>query len=160
MSDTVASIGAVVAPIITLGTLGLVGPELLGQRADAKRNEAAKQALAEQRKQNAINNAQQAIARRRSIAQSIAQTRVQQAEQVQTGYNTGTTGAASAIGGDAATAIGAGQTQAAAAQGIARSRNTQSGYELTARSRNNYDTFANFANIGRQAFFAFAGGGF
>lgn len=155
MSDVASSIGS----IVTFGILGAV-PDLLGQKADAERNKAAKKALAEQRKQNAINNAQQAIERRRSIAQSIAQTRVQQAEQIQTGYNTGTTGAASAIGGDVATAIGAGQTQAAAAQGIARSRDLQSGYELTARSRNKYDTYADLANTGRQAFFSFAGGGF
>ena len=105
-----------------------------GQRQQAK---AAEQAAGEQRKQNAISNAQQAIARNRNIRQVIAQQRVLQAEQQAAGFSSGFAGAVSAIGADTASAIGASQTQQAAAFGIAQSQDRFSDAMRRAQTPNN-----------------------
>lgn len=98
---------------------------VVGQRQQAK---AAAQAQGEQRKQTAISNAQQSIARNRQIRQVIAQQRVLQAGQVQAGFGSGFAGATSAIGSDTASSLGAALTQEGAARGIAASQNRQSGF--------------------------------
>lgn len=112
-----------------------------------QQQEALEEAADEQRKQNAIQNAQQAIERNRAVRQSIAQTRVVQAQQLQAGFQSGTTGAASAAGGDLATAIGAAQTQQAAAYGIMQSQNRQSAALARARSPGLFGTLAQTSNV-------------
>lgn len=122
---------------IAVATLAVAGTaaSIAGQRRQAK---AAERAAGEQRKQNAISNAQESIARNRRIRQAIAQTRVQQAQQLQAGFSSGFAGAVSAIGSDAASAIGAAQTQQAAAFGISQSQNRESQFRLEATNPNTF----------------------
>lgn len=106
-----------------------------GQRRQAK---AAAQAQGEQRKQTAISNAQQSIARNREIRQVIAQQRAAQAEQLQAGFGSGFAGAVSAIGADTGSALGAAQTQAGAARGIAASQDAQGRHLLESQRQNSH----------------------
>lgn len=106
----------------------------VGQRkAQREQRRAARNAQAEERKQRAIANRQQALERRRSIRQSIAQTRVLQAQAQAFGFAAsggGTTSFASGVtssqASDFGTALGSSQTQFAAAGAIAESQNRQS----------------------------------
>lgn len=93
----------------------------------------ARQAQAEERKQRALANRQQALERRRSIRQSIAQSRVLQAQAASFGFagsGGGQTSFASGMGSasaiDTGLAIGASNTQFATASAIAESQNRQS----------------------------------
>ena len=125
-----------------------------------RQQKALENAQEEQEKQNAINNAQQAIARTRAINQSIAQTRVIQSEQIQAGFQSGSTGAASAAGGDIATAIGAAQTQEAAAFGISQSANREGRFLTTAKTGGSAGQISRFALAGAQAFKLYDEGAF
>lgn len=109
MADPVSATLAIVS------TLAAVGGTVVSQRR-------AREAQREQREQNAISNAQQRIARQRSIRQSIARSRVIAAEQEQAGFQTGFAGGAPAVQSDVASAIGAARTQQAAAEGISASQ--------------------------------------
>lgn len=128
----------------------------LSIRGQQQQAAAAEKAAGEQRKQNAINNAQQSIARNREVRQVIARQRVLQAEQQQAGFGSGFSGAVSAIGADTASAIGAAQTQQAAASGIAASQDRFSRYATEAQSPNNSTIFGGaLSSIGQ---FGLSGG--
>lgn len=114
----------------------LAAGTILGISGQRQQAQAAKEAAGEQRKQNAINNAQQAIARNREIRQVIAGARVAQAEQQAAGHGSGFGGAVSAIGMDVATSLGAAQTQQAAAYGIAQSQDSFSAAMQRAQTPN------------------------
>lgn len=120
---------------------------IAGGIAEGKREDAAKQAVAEQRKATAINNAQQAIQRQRQIRQTIAEARVRRALIQSRGFEGGPAGAGDSIYGDAATAIGAANTQQAAAFGISAARNRAAQFGLEAKSSNSFDAFAGAANL-------------
>lgn len=123
------------AAVTSLVVGGLLAASVIsgavGQRQQAK---ASAQAQGEQRKQAAINNAQQAIQRNRQIRQVIAQQRVAQAEQLQAGFASGYAGGVSSIGADTGSSIGAALTQEGAARGIAASQDRQSGFMQKAQT--------------------------
>lgn len=132
----------VVAAIVSVvsSVAGFVGK----RRQEKKVRAAMEQAQAEERKQRAIANRQAALDRRRSIRQSIAATRVTQAQLVNQSFGIGgsaTSGALSATGTDLATAIGASQTQFAAQSGIAASQNRQASALQTAQNAANGTNF-------------------
>lgn len=102
-------------------------------KAQRDQRKAARSAAAEERKQRALANRQQALERRRSIRQSIAQSRVLQAQAASFGFSGSgggmtsfSSGMGSAAASDMGTAIGASQTQFATAGAIAESQNRQS----------------------------------
>lgn len=115
--------------------------------AEDKREKQAKQAVEEQRKAVAINNAQQSIERQRQIRQTLAEARVRRAIIQSRGFEGGPAGAGDSIYGDAGSAIGAANTQEAAAFGISQAQNRASQYALNARSSNSWDAIAGGANL-------------
>jgi len=150
MSKAVNVVIGAVAGFFTGGPVGAVvgaAGALVATQAQEKRERAQQQALDEQRKQVAINNAQQEIARARAIRQSIAEARVRRAQIESNAFGGGPVGAGQAITGDTGTAIGAAQTQAGAATAIAGSQNRQATFQNQANSLNQFDTFAAFANL-------------
>ncbi|MFG1501654.1 hypothetical protein ABMA70_15705 [Halobacteriovorax sp. XZX-3] len=165
MSKAVRFIGGAVQVIAGIYT---ANPALIasgvgsiaGGIAEQKREDAAKQAVQEQRKAVAINNAQQAIQRQRQIRQTIAEARVRRALIQSRGFEGGPAGAGDSIYGDAASAIGAANTQQAAAFGISAARNRAAMFGLEARSSNGWDAFAGAANLFGQGYSAYKGGQF
>ena len=139
--------GVAIGGVIAAGALGALSGALQ-DRAERKRGEAQKRAVAEQRKQQAISNAQQAVARSRAIRQSIAQSRVARAELESRAFAGGPEGVGQSITGDTASAVGAAQTQEATQFGISQSQDRQAQFQLQAQSANRFDTLAGVANLG------------
>lgn len=114
---------------------------VLGVGSAVVQQRQAREIQREEERANAISNAQQSIARQRSIRQAIARSRVLRAEQEQAGFNTGFAGASPAIASDTASAIGAARTQQSAAFGVSSAANNIS------RIRSQPDLFGQFSNL-------------
>ena len=139
--------GATVGGVIAAGVLG-AATGLFQDRAQRQREQAQGQAVAEQRKQQAISNAQQAVARNRAVRQSIAQSRVARAELESRAFAGGPEGIGQSITGDTASAVGAAQTQQAAQFGISQSQDRQAQFQLQAQSTNRFDRLAGVTQLG------------
>lgn len=154
-----AAAGATVAGIVVAGVLA-AGSSYLQERAANKRQKSQEKAVAEQRRQQAISNAQQEVARARAIRQSIAQERVQRAQLESAAFASGSEGVGQSITGDTGTAIGAAQAQQAAAFGISQSQDRQAQFMLDARSFNSYDRWAGVLKAGQAGFSLYSQGAF
>ena len=126
--------------------VGAVGAFAAGE-AQERRERAANRSLAEQRRANAINNAQQDIARQRQIRQSIAESRVRRAQIISAGFSGGPEGAGQSITGDAGSAIGAARTQQGAAFGISLASDRAASFNRQAQSTNIFDTISGIAGV-------------
>lgn len=129
--------------------VGFVGGFAAGA-AQEKREEAAQRSLQEQRRANAINNAQQNIARQRQIRQALAEERVRRAQLISAGFSGGPEGIGQNITGDVGSAIGAARTQQAAAFGISRATDRAASFNREAQSTNSFDTIASIAGLFNQ----------
>jgi len=150
MSKAVPIISGAVLGFFQGGPVGAIAGAVAGAaqvKANSKREKAAKKALAEQKKQTAISNAQQEIQRGRAIRQSIADARVRQAQIEAAAFAGGPAGVGQAILGDTGGAIGASNTQAGAANAIGLSQNRQASFINESRSSNSFDTIAGVANL-------------
>lgn len=131
-----------------------------GGLANEQRQQAAQDAINEQRRANAINSAQQAIARQRSVRMAVAESRRNRAIIESRAFAGGPAGAGQSITGDTASAIGASNTQAAAAFGIARARDRASQFNLESRSTNIFDAVSGAASVFGQGWTAYKEGKF
>ncbi len=150
MSKVVPVITGAVLGFFTGGPVGAIAGAVAGASqsiAESKRESAQRRQLEEQRKQTALSNAQQEIARSRAIRQSIAQGRVQRATLTARAFESGLGGAGSSITADTSSAVGAANTQQAAATGIANSRDREATFANQARSANGFDTLSSFASL-------------
>lgn len=136
-----------IAATIFSAVAGFVGQRK--QKRETRR--AAEQAQAEERKQRALANRQAAIERRRQIRQAIAQSRVTRAQLINQSFGVGgsaTEGAGSAVLTDLSTSIGASQTQAAVASGIAASEDRRAQALQAFQNAQGGNTFTDLSQLG------------
>ena len=150
MSKVVNVVVGAVGGFFTGGPLGAVVGAVGGlaqNAANDRRERAASRSLAEQRRANAINNAQQNLARQRQIRQAIAEQRVRRAQIEATAFSGGPEGAGQSITGDTGSAIGAANTQAGAAFGISQATDRASSLNRQAQSTNIFDTISGITSV-------------
>ena len=151
MSKVVNVVAGAIGGFFTGGPLGAVVGAVGGlaaNKAQSRRERAAERSLREQRRANAINNAQQNLARQRQIRQSIAEQRVRRAQIEAAAFGGGgPEGVGQNITGDTGSAIGAAQTQAGAAFGISQATDRASALNRQAQSSNFFDVVAGGAKL-------------
>lgn len=163
MSKVVNVVVGAVGGFFTGGPIGAVVGAVgafAADRANRKREQAANASLAEQRRANAINNAQQNLQRQRQIRQSLAEARVRRAQIAARAFEGGPAGAGQSITGDTGSAIGSALTQQGAAFGISLAQDRAASFNRQAQSTNTFDTISGIAGLFSQGISFAQGGGF
>lgn len=150
MSKVVNVVVGAVGGFFTGGPVGAVVGAVgafAADRANRKREQAANRSLAEQRRANAINNAQQNLQRQRQVRQALAEQRVRRAQLISQAFSGGPEGIGGNITGDTGSAIGAANTQGGAAFGISQAQDRAASFNRQAQSTNTFDTISSIAGL-------------